>query len=220
MSKIVIVGQGGHSKVIRDIISANKSMEIFGYLDDKYEELILEQDLYMGPVKTAKKLLFQFKDIKFVIGVGNNTVRKAMVDRLALADSNYIKLIHPAAVISPTAAIGVGSVVMANAVVNAEAIIGNHTIINTGAIVEHDNIVEDYAHISPNATLTGAVHIEEGVHVGAGANIIPGISIGKWSTIGAGATVIHHIPANCTAVGIPAKLKMKEGEEVVSFNIQ
>ena len=64
-------------------------------------------------------------------------------------------------------------------------------------------------HISPRATLTGTVSIGNGTHVGAGATIIPNIKIGEWSIIGAGATVIHNIPSNCTAVGTPAKVKVK-----------
>lgn len=96
---------------------------------------------------------------------------------------------------------------MANAVINANTIIGDHVIINTGSIIEHDNSVCDFSHVSPSATLTGGVQLGEGVHIGAGATVIPNLKIGDWSIIGAGSTVIDPIPANITAVGVPAKTK-------------
>lgn len=220
MIKVVIVGQGGHSKVVSETIAMQGNMNIIGYLDDNYHELVIENELYYGPIRSNKELLLIEPKIKFIIAIGNNKVRKMIVEKLGLKESQFITVIHPKAIISTSAIIGVGSVILANAVVNTDATIGAHTIINTSGIIEHDNVIEDFAHISPNATLTGAVHIEEGVHVGAGANIIPNISIGKWSTIGAGATVINHIPAFSTAVGVPARINAKEGDEVVAINIQ
>ncbi|WP_280524599.1 acetyltransferase [Sutcliffiella horikoshii] len=218
--KVVIVGQGGHSKVVTEAIAFQGNLKIIGYLDDNYNELVFENELFYGPIRSNKELLLIEPNIKFIIAIGNNKMRKVIVEKLGLKETQFISVIHPKAIISTSAIIGVGSVILANAVVNTDATIGAHTIINTSAIVEHDNIIEDFAHLSPNATLTGTVHIEEGVHVGAGANIIPNISIGKWSTIGAGATVINHIPAFSTAVGVPAKIKAKEGDEVVAINIQ
>ncbi|MFE7060551.1 acetyltransferase [Sutcliffiella sp. NPDC057660] len=218
--KVIIVGQGGHSKVVSEAIALQRDTKIIGYLDDNYNELKLENELYLGHIRSNKELLLIDPDIKFIIAIGNNKVRKMIVEKMALKETQYLKVIHPKAVISASATIGVGAVILANAVVNTDAKIGAHTIINTSGIVEHDNVVEDFAHISPNATLTGAVHIEEGVHIGAGANVIPNISIGKWSTIGAGATVINHIPAFSTAVGVPARIKAKEGDEVVAINVQ
>ncbi|CAG9620738.1 acetyltransferase [Sutcliffiella rhizosphaerae] len=220
MTRVVMVGQGGHSKVLYDLISLQKDLIFMGFLDDKYDELFEEKGLFYGPIRSAKELLVKYTDLNFIIAIGNNKVRKGITEKLALKNSQYHLLIHPTAVVSGSAVIGEGSVIMANAVVNAESRIGAHTIINTGAIVEHESKLEEFSHISPNATLTGCVHLEEGVHIGAGATIIPNIRIGKWSTIGAGATVIHHIPSYSTAVGVPAKIKWKEGEEVVAVRIQ
>lgn len=220
MNNVVIVGQGGHSKVVGEAITFQGNNKIIGYLDDNYEELEFKDGLYFGPIRTAKELLLVESTIKFVVAIGNNKVRKIIVEKMGLKETQYLTVIHPKAIISAYATIGAGSVILANAVVNTDATVGAHTIVNTSSIVEHDNIIEDFVHISPNATLTGTVHVEEGVHVGAGATIIPNISIGKWSTIGAGATAINHIPAFSTAVGVPAKIKAKEGDEVVAINIQ
>lgn len=216
--KIVIIGHGGHSKVICDSILSQNEFEVVGYLDDKYKDVKRIGNIYYGPISSAKRLIDYFIDIKFIIAIGNNQGRKQIVDKLNLSENYFVTLIHKSAVVSQSSKIGIGTVVMPNSVINAESQIGNHAIINTGAIIEHDCIVGDFIHVSPAATLTGAVHLEEGVSVGAGAIIIPNIKIGEWSIIGAGATVISHIPSYCTAVGIPAKVNKvnEDGGELIA----
>jgi acetyltransferase EpsM len=209
--KIAIIGQGGHSKVIQDLIASNGENRIVAYLDDKYEGLNRSKSFYFGPILAAQKMIKTFNDTKFVIAIGDNKIRKLIVQKLNLDAENYITLIHKSAVVSPNAVIGSGTVIMAHSVIQADSVIGAHSIINTGAVIEHDNTIGDFTHVSPNATLTGSVKIDEGVHIGAGATIIPNIKIGAWSVIGAGATVLNHIPSQCTAVGVPARAVVKEG---------
>jgi acetyltransferase EpsM len=205
--KIVVVGRGGHSKVIVDMILSNREHEIVGFLDDKYDEIGLIEDIYCGPISSSKGLVENSHDIKFVIAIGDNKIRHSIVHRLNLTYKNYITVIHKSAVISPTAKIGHGAVIMPNSVINADSRIGNHSIINTSSVIEHDSIVGDFSHVCPGATLTGTVQLGEGAYVGAGSTIIPNMKIGEWTIIGAGATVISDIPAFCTAVGTPAKVK-------------
>ncbi|WP_191565579.1 acetyltransferase [Metabacillus idriensis] len=204
--KIVIIGQGGHSKVIRDIISSSDEHQIVGYLDDKINEFTITDNGFNGPISAAKIILEQDMNIKFVIAIGENKIRKRIFNKLEFPNDFFVTLIHQTAVLSPSAKIGNGTVIMANTIINADASIGHHTIINSGSIIEHDNMIGHFVHVSPNSTLTGAVKIEDGVHVGAGTTIIPNINISEWSIIGAGATVVNDIPANCTAVGVPAKV--------------
>jgi acetyltransferase EpsM len=213
--KVVIIGHGGHSKVIQDLVLTDPNMEVIGFLDDKYNDFSKRDNYYFGPIESAKKLVEYFTDIKFVIGIGNNRLRKEIIRNLELPSEMYVNLIHPSAIISPSVKMGEGTVVMPNAVVNADTTIGAHVIINTRSVVEHDCIIEDFTHISPSATITGSVVLHEGTHIGAGATIIPNICIEDWSIIGAGATVTTDIPAYSTAVGIPAKIIKKEGEKLV-----
>lgn len=202
--KIAILGNGGHSKVIQDIISCYVEHEIIAILDDKYEFITKINDIIYAPLFYINELVKQ--DIKIVIGIGDNRTRRMLSQQIRVDPSQYITLIHPTAVISPTAMIGHGTVVMPHALVNADATIGNYCIINTGSIIEHDSVVGNYTHISPNATLTGNVTIGNGVQIGASATLIPGINIGHWSVVGAGSTVIKDIPAHSKAVGSPTRL--------------
>lgn len=202
--KIIVIGNGGHSKVIQEMIYSIKGHRIVAILDDKYTHITEIKGVIYSPLDYFKHIYTQ--QTKVIIAIGNNKVRKKVVSKLNLPLDTYISLIHPTALISQSARIGLGTVVMPGAFVTAKAMIGNHAIINTGSIVEHESRIADFVHISPNATLTGNVSVDEGVHIGASATVIPSIHIKKWSIIGAGATVISNIPAYSKAVGCPARL--------------
>ncbi|WP_249869463.1 acetyltransferase [Oceanobacillus saliphilus] len=202
--KVIILGDGGHSRVIQEMIFMNEEYEIVAILDDKYKQGFQTLGIIHAPISYLVKLLR--KDTKVVVAIGDNQIRKKVVQSLHLLPENYLSVIHPSAVVSPSSTIGFGTVVMPNAVINAKAEVGNHCIINTGAIIEHDNWIDNFTHISPNATLTGNVTVGEGVHIGSSATIIPGKHIGNWSVVGAGSTVIEHIPAYSKAVGSPTRI--------------
>ncbi|MGP4067317.1 acetyltransferase [Halobacillus sp. B29] len=206
--EIILIGDGGHSKVIQDIIIAEKKHKIIGILDEKYREIHKESEIVYGPLTK----LYQFikRDSKVLIAIGNNQIRKKIVREIKLNANQFISVIHPSAIISPSAKIAPGTVVMPNAVINANAVIHSHSIINTGAIVEHDCTIFKFSHLSPRVTLTGNVIVGEGANIGAATTAIPGVTIGEWSVIGAGATVIRDIPGYQKAVGCPAKVMSAE----------
>ncbi|MED1604060.1 acetyltransferase [Cytobacillus kochii] len=203
---IALIGYGGHSKVIFDIITMQKN-KVVGIFDDKHRSLKMKGNVFLAPIDYVHDVLKINPNIRFVISIGNNKIRKQMFERLALPIEYYTTCIHPSACISPSAIIGKGTVIMPQTVINADAVIGHHTIINTGAVIEHDNEIGDYVHISPRSTLTGSVKVEEGVHLGSASVVIPQVTLGKWSVIGAGSTVIHSIPERVMAVGLPAQAK-------------
>jgi acetyltransferase EpsM len=205
--KVVVIGHGGHSKVVSDIIRSNNSLQIIGYLDNMYERNQSLNNLIFGPISAAMQLKEEHKNVKFVVAIGDNRTRKLVFEKLGLNIMDFLTIVHPSASISPSAKIGYGTVVMPQVVINADVIIGNHCIINSSSVVEHDSLLKDFVHLCPNSTIAGTVEMHEGSCVGSGATIIPNRRIGEWTMIGAGATVIDHIPANCLAVGTPAKVK-------------
>lgn len=194
-----IYGASGHAKVIIDIVHLNNEEKIDLIIDDNPQ--ILEIMGYRVEHQPDKSI---FRERPSLIGIGNNKIRKKIAGEIEGKIQQFIS--HNAAVVSPSAQIGKGTVIMANAAINAEAIIGEHCIVNTGAVVEHEVILEDFVHISPNATIAGNVKIGEGTHIGIGAAVIPGINIGKWTVIGAGAVIIDDIPDYAVVVGNPGKI--------------
>lgn len=199
MKKVVIIGASGHAKVIADIVIKSGD-ELVGFLDDNTS---LPNEIvgysYLGIIDKYREYS---EKCFFVIGIGNNAIRKKIAESV---DVNWYTAIHPSAQIAIDTQLGKGTVVMANAVVNTSAIIGNHCIINTGTIVEHDNRIGDYVHISPNASLCGTVSVGNLTHIGAGVTVKNNISICDNVIVGAGGVVVKDIIENGTYIGVPVK---------------
>ena len=201
--KVVIIGAGGHSKVIADIVEKSNDI-LLGFLDDNLEKgkNIISNYSVLGKIEDCLKIKEQDNEIEFVIGIGCNRIRKEIASKYKL---NYYTAIHPSAQIGLDVKIEDGTVVMANACINPGANVGKHSIINTGAIIEHDNIIENYVHISPNSALAGTVKVGERTHVGIGAIVKNNITICSNCIIGAGAVVVKNIEEQGTYIGVPAK---------------
>ena len=200
MNRLIIVGAGGHGKVIADNALKN-GYETICFVDDQAQGEVMGFPI-IGVCADLEKLNDGKTD--FVIGIGNNTVRKKIAQRYEI---NWVTIIHPSAQIAFNVKIGKGTVVMANAVINACATVSEHCIINTGAIIEHDNVIENYVHISPNAALGGTVCVGALSHIGIGATVKNNIDICSECTIGAGAVVVKNITEKGIYVGIPIKRK-------------
>lgn len=201
--RLIVIGAGGHGKVVADIALAS-GFEILGFLDDKGTEAPLPGFQVLGTIGQVPLLAQEWGSLGMAIAIGDNGSRKRIVDQLRGSGLPFIRLIHPSAIISPFAHIGVGTIVMPGAVVNAGAAVGEHAILNTCCSVDHDCSIGDFAHISPGVHLAGNVAVGEGSHLGIGAFIIPGQSIGEWSIVGAGAVVVKGIPPRVMAAGVPA----------------
>lgn len=198
--KVVIIGAGGHAKVIAEIIKQSND-QLIGFLDDNKD--IQFKEIFDGKmVIGTTNDIARYNEYYFIIGIGNNEIRK----KISNCNLKWYTAIHPKAIIASDVKIDEGTVVMPGVVINPGTTIGKHCIINTSASVDHDNIIDDYVHISPGSHLAGTVHIKEGSWICAGATIINNISIEKNTIIGAGAVVLENInEPNNTYVGTPAK---------------
>ena len=189
--KVIIIGAGGHAKVIADIIEKSGD-EVVGFLDDNKENgaTVIKNYKVIGGSNNRFAMAITKENVEFVIAIGDNQKRKEISNSPNL---KFYTAIHPSAQIGLDVRIEEGTVIMAN------------SCINSSAIIEHDNIIEDYVHISPNATLGGTVKIGESTHVGIGSIVKNNITICKNCTIGAGAVVVKNILEEGTYVGVPAR---------------
>jgi sugar O-acyltransferase (sialic acid O-acetyltransferase NeuD family) len=203
MSGYLVLGAGGHAKVVADILLCQK-LPVLGFLDDdssKWGTVCLNL-----PVLGSIDSYADYQPDGLILGIGSNSRRQNIVHRLGkqIRDLWY-SAIHPSATIARSARIGHGVVIAAGGIINPDVRIGDHAIINTGATVDHDCVIGDYAHVAPGARLAGGVNVGQGALVGIGASVIPGKSIGDWAVIGAGAVVVRDISAHKTAKGVPAR---------------
>ena len=197
---VIIIGASGHVKVLADIILKNKD-NLIGFLDDCPKETSVLGYKVLGKVEDYKKYA---DDTEFIIGIGNNAVRKRIAGELAC---KWYTAIHPSAQIAIDVTIDEGSCVAANAVINTSAQIGKHVILNTATVVEHDCKVGDFCHLSPNATLCGVSSIGENVWIGAGATVNNVLEICSNTIIASGAAVHKSITEEGTYMGVPARKK-------------
>lgn len=207
--RLLVIGAGGHAKVVIDALLAS-GCRILGCYDDN-PTLAGSEPVSGVPVLGGSSALCTDwrKGQKVIVAVGDNRIRR----RLSLLwDVEYGAAVAPSAVLGAGVVFGSGTMVLPSATVNIDTVVGRHAILNTSCSVDHDCRIGDYAHVAPGCTLGGNVIIGEGAFLGIGARVIPGGRIGRWCVIGAGAVVLKEIPDNCTAVGIPARV-VKTREE-------
>lgn len=195
----LVLGGGGHAKVVIDILTKVYQDEIMIFDDNVENVKTIEKVSIYGAIKEC----MNFSEHPAIIAIGNNYKRREIAEKYKLS---YFTAIHPSAVIGEDVKIGEGSVIMANVVVNSGAKIGNHCILNTGATIDHDCVLGDYVHVSPGAHLAGNVQIGALSWIGMGTNIINGIKICNDAIVGAGAVVIRDINEKGTYIGVPAKI--------------
>ena len=207
---VVIVGAGGHGKVLLDICHAIGS-RVAGFLD---ADTTLPPQIHGAPILGSDAMLEDQSFVvahAFVLGVGDPAIRSRLNTYLGQAEAELATLVHPAAVVSEFAEIGGGSTVHAGAIVNIDARIGAHCVVNTGASVDHDCILSDGVQIGPGATVAGGVTCQPNVFVGTGASILPNVTIGKDAVVGGGSSVAKDVPCGVTVYGIPARIVRQTG---------
>ncbi|MBQ7950407.1 MAG: acetyltransferase [Clostridia bacterium] len=196
---VIVVGAGGHAKVIADIVRKSGD-NLIGFLDDHKEP---GSAFFDGFILGDTESYGEYPDAQFIIAIGNNAIRETISKKMG--DVSFYTAIHPTAVIGEGVTIGEGSAVMANAVINADAAIGAHCIINTASVVEHDGKLASFVHVSPGAALAGTVSLGERAHIGIGAKIIQNLEICADVLVGAGGVVTTSITEPGTYVGVPVR---------------
>ncbi len=204
---IVLIGAGGHGKVVLDIVQCQKQHRIVGFVDadSSLHGTRIADVPVLGGINQLMKLRSQ-KVRGAIVSIGDNRIRQQYAKEAADAGLELISPIHPDATVAATAKIGQNVVVCAGAIVCPDAIIGNGTIVNTGAIVDHECVIGESVHLCPASALAGRVRVDDLAFVGLGARVIQCVSIGARSIVGAGAVVIRDLPPDATAVGVPARI--------------
>jgi len=200
--RLLIIGAGGHGKVVADIALKMDRWDYIAFLDDNDD---IKTSMGIEVIGKSADMFRYIKDYDIFVAIGNNETRKVIQEKLEVEGASIPVLIHPDAIIGEKVEINAGTVVMAGVVVNCCTIIGKGCIINTGATIDHDNLIEDYVHISPGVHTAGAVRIGKGTWLGIGSIVSNNITITSGCTIGAGAVVVKDIDKSGNYVGVPAR---------------
>jgi len=194
--KIIIIGGGGHCRVVLDAIKRSKKFSIYGVLDPKLPKGTFISGVKVIGTDDALPKLAEKGIRNAFIGVGsigNCKPRKRLYNNLKNLGFALPVIIHPGAVVADDVLLSEGAFVAAGTVINPGVKIGKNAIINTSSSVDHDCRIGDFVHIAPGVTLSGGVKIGDETHVGTGANVIQYIAIGKKVMIGAGQTIRSNV---------------------------
>lgn len=207
MKPMVVIGGGGHAKVIVSLVKKLGRYRLLGFTDQSSKPDLLEIP-YLGDDRHLEVLIRDYHPCYAALGLGNtgvDTRRSDLAMQLTSLGFKLPALISPSAVVNEDVSIGDGTVVLDGAIVGAGARIGSACILNTGCIVDHDCRVGDGVHLAPGCVLSGGVEIGRDTFVGAGAVIIHYLTVADRCLVGAGATVTRALSEPGVYLGTPAR---------------
>ncbi len=207
MKKVVVIGGGGHAKVVTDIIRLEAKYTMAGIIDNfsSVGSQFLDYAV-IGKDSDIPKLMEEEAIWGGVIAIGDNALR-AKIEKEVRAISKdfvFINCVHPRSIVAKDTQLGEGNVLMAGAVINPATQIGNHCVVNTNVTLEHDITLKDFSSMGPGSVAGGNVTIGKYSAIGLGASIIHGLSVGDNCIIGAGSTVSKDTQSNAVYYGTPA----------------
>jgi sugar O-acyltransferase (sialic acid O-acetyltransferase NeuD family) len=207
VDSIVLIGGGGHAKVVISILWKLSRYHIFGYTDMKDNGTLFGVP-YLGSDHDLAALIVSPEKLNAVLAVGQLGLGRHRYDlwtRLQSPPLSYPLIASPDAIVNERVSGGEAAVVMDGAVINSGASIGMGAIVNTNSTIEHDVALDEWVHVAPGATICGGVTVGRFSMIGAGATVIEGIKIAPDCIVGAGATVVHDLTEPGTYVGSPAR---------------
>lgn len=203
--KTILIGAGGHAKVVIDLFRAAAGHDLVGLIDSGPVGTAVNGATIIGGDDDLPRLRHEGVTHAHV-AIGNNRRRLDLSRQLEAMGFTLANAISPAATLSPSVRLGRGIAIMAGAVVNAESRLDDACILNTRASLDHDGRIGEGAHVAPGCALAGNVTIGRLAFLGVGTCVIPGIEIGEDVVIGAGSCVVHPIPSRTKAYGVPARI--------------
>ncbi|MBD2715797.1 acetyltransferase [Microvirga sp. STR05] len=206
---LVILGAGGLGRevlvLVRQLNEQRPVWDLRGFYDDVRPATDTINGLpYLG---TAADLNATVTPLHVVVAVGSSQGRAAVVERLNSPRLSFPTLIHPSVACAPyqQLQIGPGCIISQGCILTTDIMLGRHVLLNLGCTVGHDAVLEDFCSLMPHANVGGEARLETGVYLGTNATVINQVRVGARTIIGAGAVAVRDLPADCTAVGVPAQ---------------
>lgn len=201
-NKLIIIGAGGHGRVVADIAMKMNRWQQIVFLDDDEK---VKSSMGLDVIGKSRDAFEHIAEYDIFVALGSNKAREKMQNQLEMAGASIPTMIHPSVIIGEKVNIEYGTVLMGGAIINCCSKIGKGCIVNTGATIDHDNEIEDYVHISPGAHMAGTVRVGRSTWIGIGSVVNNNVNIIGGCIVGAGAVVVKDITEVGTYIGVPAR---------------
>lgn len=203
---VVILGAGGHAKVVIELFRAANELEIIGCTAGSESGRTVCGVPVIGPDAVLPELRAGGVRYAFV-AIGDNVLRERLGTAVSAMGFELPNAISPHALISPSVVLGTGIAIMGGVVINAEARIGDLAIVNTNSSIDHNCRIGRAAHVAPACGLAGNVTVGDRSFLGVGVCVIPDVVIGADVVLGAGSVVVRDLPNGARAYGVPARVR-------------
>lgn len=200
--KVYIIGAGGHTRSLVNLLEINK-LGIAAIYDDSYKARHRELICGYG-LKGAIKDVPRGSGCKIVISIGDNQKREELFRRF-YSQLHKDNLKHKSAIIENRTHFGVCNQIFARVYINSGVIIKDDNILNTGCTIEHESRLGSHNHVSVCSVICGRVTIGNRCLIGTGAVVINKIRICDNVIIGANSVVVEDITRPGVYIGNPAK---------------
>lgn len=200
---LVIYGCGTQGRAIIEFVRESAQFPNLLLVDD--DQTLWGADIFGIAVLSPERALGG-GPCRFLCTIGDNEIRETVIGRAVAGGHRLCSVFHPTSIVSPSAQVGDGTILMSRAVVNTGASVGRGSLLNTGCVVEHHAVVGDFTHLGPGSLMGGGSRVGSGAFLGMGAIVLPRTSVGDGSVVGAGAVVNRDVDASVVVVGNPARV--------------
>ncbi|MDF2529665.1 MAG: acyltransferase [Gammaproteobacteria bacterium] len=213
MNKLIVLGAGGHAKVLLDLLEKLAQFDVIGLAEcapARFGQQLLNKTIFDESNILDKYPAGQYELVNGIGSIGPGEARQKIYEFYKSKHYRFPVISHPLAVVSKHAQLAEGVQIMAGVVIQAGTDVGENTVINSSASIDHDCKIGQHVHIAPGVVVSGGVEIGRGCHIGVGAVIIQGVKIGENSLIAAGSVVVKDVPAYSKVMGVPGRIVKNE----------
>jgi acetyltransferase EpsM len=201
---LVILGTGVFAEEVADLVAQSGGHELVAFVEN-WERDRAGRELGGHPVIWVDELAERAGEWRAVCAIGSPE-RRGYVDHVGGLGIEFATVVHPSAVVAPSARLGAGCIVSPGVVVGAHTEVGEHVILNRGVLVGHHTRVGRCVTMSPGANVAGCVEIGDGAYIGMGAAVIDRRTVGPGALVAAGAVVVNDVPGAARVQGVPARV--------------